>query len=76
MTRQAIINRTIKIISTLPDDKIREISDFADFIIKRYEETQLTLEIQKLSEQGQTFEFLKDEEDLYTEADLKKVYNG
>ena len=76
MTRQALINRTIKVISTLPDDKVREISDFADFIIKRYEETQLTLEIQKLSEQGQTFEFLKDEEDLYTEADLKKVYNG
>ena len=62
--------------NTLPDDKVREISDFADFVIKRYEESQLTLDIQKLTEQSQTFDFLKDEEDLYTEDDLKEVYNG
>lgn len=76
MTRQALIQRTIKVINTLPDDKIREISEFADFLIKRDEEAQLTNEIQKLTEQSQTFDFLKDEEDIYTVEDLKEVYNG
>lgn len=35
MTRQAIIERTIKAINQLPEDKEEEISDFADFVIKK-----------------------------------------
>lgn len=38
MTRKAIIERTIKTLSRLQDDKVAEISDFADFVSKRYEE--------------------------------------
>lgn len=76
MTRQAIIERTIKTINQLPDEKVQEISDFADFIVKRYEEFLLTKGIQKLAEQSQSFDFLNKEEDLYSESDLKEVYNG
>lgn len=76
MTRKAIIERTINIINQLPEDKAEEISDFADFVVKRYEENNLTNVLQKLSGQSQTFDFLKEEEDLYTLADLKKVYNA
>ena len=39
MTRQAIIERTLKAISQLPEGKAEEISDFADFVIKRFEQT-------------------------------------
>lgn len=76
MTRQAIIERTIRAINQLPDEKAQEISDFVDFVISRYEEAQLAEGIQKLAAQSQTFDFLNDEEDLYSEADLKEVYNG
>jgi hypothetical protein len=76
MTRQAIIERTIKIINQLPEDKAQEISDFADFISKRYEEHQLTRGIQKLTAESQSFDFLHDEEEPYSVADLKEVYNG
>ena len=76
MTRQAIIERTIKIINMLPDEKAQEISDFADFIIKRYEEIQLTKGIQAITEQSNSFNFLNEEEDLYSINDLKEVYNG
>ena len=75
MTRQAIIERTVNVINQLPDEKAQEISDFAEFIIKRYEEVQLTVGIQKLSGQGSTFNFLNEEEDIYSIADLKEVYN-
>lgn len=76
LSKQAIIDRTIKAINLLPVDKAEEISDFADFVSKRYEEQQLTQGIQKLAAESQAFAFLNEEEDLYTEADLKEVYNG
>ncbi len=62
MTRQAIIERTINAINQLPEDKA--------------EENVLSNGIQKLSGQGQTFDFLNDDEEAYTVADLKEVYNG
>ncbi|GAA3981772.1 hypothetical protein [Mucilaginibacter dorajii] len=76
MTKQAIIERTVKAINQLPEDKAEEISDFADFVSKRYEENQLTQGIQKLTADSVVFDFLNDEEELYSVADLKEVYNG
>ena len=76
MTKQIIIERTVKAINLLPEDKAEEISDFADFIIKRYEEHQLIKGIQKITAESRIFSFLENEEDLYTLADLKEVYNG
>ncbi|HMG16781.1 MAG TPA: hypothetical protein VK590_15100 [Saprospiraceae bacterium] len=74
MTKQAIIERTIKIINQLPQDKAEEISDFADFIIKRYEEQSLIEGLKNILADSQSFEFLNNEEELYTESDLKEVY--
>ena len=76
MTRQAIIDRTVKAINQLPDEKAIEISDFADFVSKRYEEHQLVEGIKTMAANSHAFQFLNDEEDLYTEADLKEIYNG
>jgi hypothetical protein len=76
MTRQAIIERTIKAINQLPEDKAEEISDFAEFMMKQYEEQQLTKGIQQMTASSRAFDFLNDEEDLYTEKDLKEKYNG
>ncbi|WP_353484085.1 hypothetical protein [Haliscomenobacter sp.] len=76
MTKQTIIERTIHAINQLPLNKAEEIVDFVDFIIKRYEEQLLTQGIQQLASEGQTFDFLNQEEDLYTVSDLKEVYNG
>jgi hypothetical protein len=76
MKRKAIIERTIKAINLLPEDKAEEISDFADFMTKRYDEQLLSESIQQLTSKSQTFQFLESEEDLYTLSDLKEVYNG
>ena len=76
MTRQAIIERTVKAINLLPEDKAEQISDFADFVSKRYEEQLIQQGIQMLTADSKSFDFLINEEDLYTEADLKEVYNG
>ncbi|MET4072791.1 hypothetical protein [Hymenobacter sp. UYCo722] len=76
ISKQAIIDRTIKAINLLPADKAEEISDFADFVSKRYEEQLLAQGIQQLAAGSKTFDFLNAEEDLYTESDLKEVYDG
>ncbi len=76
MNRQVIIERTVKAINHLPEDKAKEISDFAEFIMKQYEERVLTEGITNLTSNSKAFDFLKDEEDLYTEADIKELYNG
>ena len=75
MTKQAIIERTIQAINMLPSEKAIEISDFADFIIKRYEEQLLTENIQKMVLESNSFSFLNEEEDLYSLNDLKEKYN-
>lgn len=75
MTKQTIIERTTHAINQLPLNKAEEIADFVDFILKRYEEQLLTQGIQQLAAEGQTFDFLNEEEDLYSIKDLKEVYN-
>ncbi len=73
MTKQAIIEHTVNVINQLPEEKAVEISDFADFLIKRYEDVQLNKDLTNLAS-GKSFDFLNDEEDLYTENDIKEVY--
>ncbi|MBC8154391.1 MAG: hypothetical protein H7Z72_15920 [Bacteroidetes bacterium] len=53
-----------------------ETADFAEFVVKQYEERKLTEGIQQLTATSQAFDFLNNEEDLYSEADLKEVYHA
>ena len=72
MDRKDLIDRVIRKIKLLPDIKIREVNDFADFLLSRIDD-KITLEgIQKLAVDSKVFEFLKDEEDLYSVNDLKE----
>ncbi|RYE18418.1 MAG: hypothetical protein EOP42_30695 [Sphingobacteriaceae bacterium] len=76
MTKQAIIEQTIKAINQLPADKAEEISSFAAFVIKRFEEQQLTEGLKQLTVESQTFDFLNEEEELYSASDLKEIYSN
>lgn len=76
MTRNVIIEKTLKAINQLPQDKAVEIYNFAEFVLKQYEAQQLTQGIQKLTAQSLVFDFLNQEEDLYSEKDLKELYDG
>ena len=74
MTKEQLINKTLQILSQLPQDKIREINDFADYILKKYEEKTIQKGTEQLMSNSKTFDFLKDEEDLYTSDDLKEKF--
>jgi hypothetical protein len=57
MTHQEIIERTVQAINLLPNERAEEISDFADFITKKYEEQLITAGIQQFVVESNTFSF-------------------
>ena len=73
MTRNLIIEKTLLVISKLPEDKAIEISDFAEFVFKKYEAELLTDDIQKAISDSKSFDFLAEEEELYNLNDIKKL---
>jgi hypothetical protein len=74
MNRQILIKKVLNKINLLPDSKIQEVNDFADFLLGKIDDN-ITLEgIQKLVSDSKTFDFLKDEEDLYSVNDVKEKY--
>jgi argininosuccinate lyase len=74
MLRETLINKTIESLSKLPNDKVREVSDFTEYILKKHEEESLQKGIEKLVSDSNTFQFLKDDEDLYTVNDIIEKY--
>ncbi|HUN04484.1 MAG TPA: hypothetical protein PLS00_16665 [Niabella sp.] len=74
MTKKVLINRTVKTLEKLPVDKIYEINEFADFVLKKYDESILQKGIETLISESDSFAFLYDEEDLYDESDLIEKY--
>lgn len=55
-------------------DKIGEISDFAEYVLKKHEEMILQKGMEKLVSDSKAFDFLGDEEELYFIEDLKEKY--
>ena len=75
MNRQVLIDNTLNKIRQLPDTKIKEINYFADFLLSKIDDKIIQEGIQKLTSESKAFDFLKDEDDLYTLNDLKERYN-
>jgi hypothetical protein len=74
MTREKLIKKTIEHLDKLPDNKLKEVSDFAEFLLNRIENQILTDGIQKLVTDSNSFQFLENEEDLYSSDDLKERF--
>ena len=70
MNREILINRTISNISLLPDLRLKEISDYIEFLLKTYDDKKITKGIMELTSKSKSFEFVNDEEEIYDESDL------
>jgi hypothetical protein len=53
---------------------VKEVSDFADYILKKYDAEVLQRGIEKIVSNSEAFAFLAQEEDIYTVEDLKEKY--
>ena len=74
MTRALLLKKTIDNLSKLPDHKLKEVLDFAEFLSSRMKNQLMTDGIQKIVSESKTFKYLEDEEELYTFNDLKEKY--
>jgi len=74
MNRQVLINNTINKIKQLPDMKIKEVNDFADFLLSKIDDKIIREGIQELTSNSRAFDFLKNEEDLCSINDLKERF--
>jgi hypothetical protein len=76
MSKQELIEKTINALQKLSADKVAEVADFTDFILRRSEDGEITAGIGQLSAQTKSYQFLGEEEELYTLNDVKAPYNG
>ena len=74
MDRKVLIENIVEKIGHLPDEKIKEVNDFTEFLLSKIEDRLITEGITKLTSDSRSFSFLEDEEDLYTVNDLKERY--
>ena len=74
MSRQQLIDQTVEVLQRLPETEVNEAAQFIGSLLKRHEEEFLWRGIQHLADDSNAFAFLKEEEDLYTTADLKVRY--
>jgi hypothetical protein len=75
MVSHGNISRIIHILQQLSPDKVESVSDFADFMLRKQEEQMTSESINQLVMESDTFYFLKDEEELYSLADIKERFD-
>ena len=74
MERKDLIENTLLKIRQLPNDKIKGMHDFAEFLLMKIDDQILQQGIQDLTSGSKAFSYLNEEEDLYTVNDLKDRY--
>ena len=74
MDRSVLIKNTLKKIKLLPDIKIQEINDLADFLLSKTENKILQEGLQNIASDSKSFDFLIEEENLYSVNDIKEKY--
>ena len=74
MNRELLIKNALKKINKLPNAKLEEVNDFADFLLSRLDDQLINENIKELTSNSSSFDFLKEEEDLYDESDLKEKF--
>jgi len=75
MTTKELIQKTVKYLESLPDEKVVEAADYIEYLYHKSDEQLLQTGIQTLLNESESFIFLKDEEDKYTVKDFKVKYN-
>lgn len=74
MKKQAILEKTFTNLAKLPKWRLREVSDYVEFLIQKNENKELQEELQVYAGKSETFSFLEEEEDLYNDEDLIEKY--
>ncbi len=74
MDKQKLIEASVLKMNKLSESKLQEVEDFIEFLLNKIENETLNLGIQKLTEESSAFDYLKEEEELYSVSDLKEKF--
>ena len=75
MDKHTAMQKAKVAIEKLPENKVQELIEFAEFLVSKNEDTTMQNEIYHLVENDKAFDWLKEEENLYTPADYKVTYH-
>lgn len=71
MSKTELIEKTIAGLRQLPENDVKEIHDFTEFLMSKLGNKLLTEEVTLLNTKSSSFKFLEDDEDIYSVDDLK-----
>ena len=74
MNKEELIDKAVEKINRLPDNKIQEVIDFIDFLLAKIDNQVMVDNAQRLASESSSFDFLEEEENLYSISDLKEHY--
>lgn len=74
MEREQLIKQTTRSISLLPDNKLRELADYVEFLLLKKTEKELVKDLTTLSASSNSLNFLEEEEELYGDSDLTEKF--
>lgn len=74
MTRETLIQDTMVRLSKLPNEKLKEVSDFAEFLLSKLDNEMFNEGILKVVTTSKSYDFLDDDDDLYTVNDIIEKY--
>lgn len=75
MKNVPILIQAFENIKKLPEDKISEVNDFVEFLLSKIDNQLINDGIDSLVKDSKSFDFLKDEPDIYSLNDIKEKYN-
>ena len=74
MERETILKKTVEKLDKLSEDKLIEVEKYIDKLLRKTDDKLLIEGIQRITSESISFEYLKDEEDIYSVNDLKEKY--
>lgn len=74
MEKDVLIKKAINNIQHLPITMVKEVNDFAEFLLNKIDDQMITEGIKEISSSSKSFDFLNNEQDLYSVKDLKVRY--
>lgn len=72
MKKEQVIQQTVKKLRKLTESELKEASNFVDFLMSKVSDRNITKNIQQQAENSESFQFLADEEELYSIEDVKQ----
>ena len=73
-SRDDLIRANVRKLDQLSTEQVQLVTDFIDFLLERTEEQNLQTSVQQFIEKSHTYQFLREEPELYGLKDLKKRY--